>query len=448
MKQTVTRIAPSPTGTLHVGTARSALFNYLFARQQNGKFIVRIEDTDQSRSTKEYEQDILEGLAWLGLEYDELYRQSERSDYYTGALKRLIDRDAAYISREPAKDEQEREVEVVRLRNPGERVTFQDLIRGEVSFDTAELGDFVIARSLHEPLYHLAVVVDDAEMDVTHVIRGEDHISNTPRQMLIQRALGYTTPHYAHIPMILAADRSKLSKRKGAKSIAEFRAEGYFADALVNYLALLGWNPGTEQELFSHDELVQSFSIEKVNKAGAIFSEEKLRWFNRTHVKELGSKELQQYIEPYFSQRLKELAGYNEKVLARALPLISERVEVASDVTALAKAGEFDFFFSRPSYGKELLIAKKGNAEDTAAHLDALEKMLERLEEFTPDTIKDTVWPYAEKHGRSAVLWPLRAALSGKEKSPDPFSIAAAIGREETIERLHYAQSLLSTQTT
>lgn len=271
----VVRIAPSPTGKFHLGSARTALFNFLFARQHGGKFILRIEDTDRDRSKKEFETDIIENLKWLKLDYDGFYRQSERGELYKKYLKKLIDDGHAYIDEE----------NVIRFKNPNKKVKFSDLIRGEIEFDTTELLDFVIAKSLDEPLYHLAVTVDDHEMGVTHVIRGEDHISNTPRQILIQEAVGAQRPIYAHLPLILAPDRSKLSKRKHGESVSldYYREKGISAAAIINYLALLGWNPGTEQEIFTLEELIRVFDLAKVNKAGAMFDEKKLAWVNRKH---------------------------------------------------------------------------------------------------------------------------------------------------------------------
>ncbi|MBT3283058.1 glutamate--tRNA ligase, partial [bacterium] len=232
LKEIRTRIAPSPTGDLHIGTARTALFSYLFAKQNNGKFVVRIEDTDKERSTKESESDIFNGLKWLGLKEDELYRQSERTDIYKKYIQQMLDASTAYVSKEESKAKAGEQVEVVRLKNEGKKVEFEDMVRGKIEFDTTELGDFVIARSIDDPLYHLAVVVDDHEMAISHIIRGEDHISNTPRQILIQEALGIERPKYAHIPLILAPDRSKMSKRRNATSITEYRQKGYISSAL------------------------------------------------------------------------------------------------------------------------------------------------------------------------------------------------------------------------
>lgn len=278
----VTRFPPSPTGPLHIGNVRTALFNYIFAKQKGGDFVVRIEDTDRLRSKKEYEESMLESLKWLGLERDgELWHQSERTEVYKSYLNKLIQTNKAYVSTETEGENRE----VVRFRNPNKQVVFEDLVRGKVEFDTTELGDFIIAKNLDEPLYHLAVVVDDFEAGITHVIRGEDHISNTPRQILIQEAISVSRPIYAHLPLILASDRSKLSKRKHGESVSldYYRQKGYSPAAIINYLALLGWNPGTEQEIFTLDELIKVFDFARVHKGGAIFDEKKLAWVNRKH---------------------------------------------------------------------------------------------------------------------------------------------------------------------
>ena len=271
----ITRFPPSPTGNFHVGSARTALFNFLFARKNNGKFILRIEDTDKARSKKEFEDDIFESLEWLGLKYDEFYRQSDRGKIYRTYIEKILDDGSIY----------EDEDKIIRFKNPNKKVKFNDLVRGEIEFDTTELKDFIIAKSVDEPLYHLAVVIDDFESNITHVIRGEDHISNTPRQILIQEAIGAPRPIYAHLPLILAPDRSKLSKRKHGESVSlnYYRDKGYSPEAMINYLALLGWNPGTEQEIFTLDELINVFDFSRVHKGGAIFDEKKLAWMNRKH---------------------------------------------------------------------------------------------------------------------------------------------------------------------
>ncbi|MCX6717904.1 MAG: glutamate--tRNA ligase family protein, partial [Candidatus Taylorbacteria bacterium] len=248
--------------------------------------MLRIEDTDKIRSTKESEDDIMTGIKWLGLSYDEFFRQSERERIYKAYIEKLISEDKAYISKEEVKEEGQR-AEVIRFRNPNKKVKFNDLIRGEIEFDTTELGDFVIAKSLEEPVFHLVVVVDDFEMGVTHIIRGEDHISNTPRHILIQEAISAPTPIYAHLPLMLAEDRAKLSKRKHGEmtSVKYYQKMGYTPGAFVNFLAFVGWNPGTEKEIFSLDEMIQEFDISKVQKAGAIFNPQKLLWYNKEYIK-------------------------------------------------------------------------------------------------------------------------------------------------------------------
>lgn len=444
MEKVVTRIAPSPTGLFHIGTARTALFNYLFARQHGGKFYVRIEDTDKARCKEEYEKDILDNMAWLGLEYDGLEKQSERSSLHAEKLKELIDADKAYISKEPAKDDPSVTVEVVRLRNPGTVVKFTDLIRGEISFDTTELGDFVIARSVTDPLYHFAVVVDDVDMEVTHVIRGEDHISNTPRQILILEALGCERPQYAHIPLTLAADRSKLSKRKGAVSITEYRKQGFLPSALNNYFALLGWNSGTEKEIYTMEELIHDFKIEQIQKSGAVFSMDKLKWVQKEHRKTVSKEEVRKEIEEVLQNHPEILKALLRS--DRAFDDVCERHVLKSELEEAVGQGEYDFYEKRPTVTREVLAWKKdSNPERAPERVGVLIDRLEKIDSttFNYDTVKNTVWDYAEQEGKGEILWPMRYALSGKERSPDPFLLAEALGKDETLARLTDAYSVL-----
>jgi len=439
----VVRFAPSPTGFLHIGGARTALFNYLFARSQGSKFILRIEDTDRERSTSEFEKSILETIEWLGFEYDgELLRQSERTSVYKVAIEKLIKEGKAFVSKETPKEEGDRS-EVIRFKNPNKKIVFNDLIRGEISFDTTELGDFVIAKSLEEPVFHLANVVDDADSGVTHVIRGEDHISNTPRQILIFEALGFPRPIYGHIPLILAKDRSKLSKRHGAVSVTEYRDNGYLSEALINYLALLGWNPGTDQEIFSKEDLIKTFSIDKVQKGGAVFDPEKLRWINREHLLRLPEETKFASVK---AKIIKKWKVSDEKIMT-VLPLILERIHTWGDVRSMIALGELDFFFEEPKYEKNSLLWKGDT--DTNKTKARLEKVLDLVgnipeEKFNKDEVKNSVWDFAEKEGRGSVLWPLRFSLSGKEKSPDPFTLAGVLGKKETLSRVKNAIAKLS----
>lgn len=444
----VTRIAPSPTGFLHFGLARTALFSYLFSKQHGGKYILRIEDTDLARNKPEYEEDIHEQFRWLSLVPDETYRQSEHVNRHTECLERLVESGAAYLSKEPAKDDASRTVEVVRLKNAGERITFTDMIRGEISFDTTELGDFVLARSLREPLYHMAVVVDDHDEGVTHVIRGEDHISNTQRHILIQRALGFETPAYAHLPLILMADKSKMSKRKHESSVKHYREEGILPNALINYLALLGWNPGTEQELFTLDELVKVFDVAKIGKSGAVFDREKLLWFNREYIQKMSAEEFTGYAEFAFKAAIeKRGVPYSAAVFTLLIPLLMQSASTSGEIADKSAAGEYDYFFTSPEVDAAKLPQKKDSAETAAKHLGRVHELLSAVSEdsfSTPERLKDTVWEYATMEGRGSVLWPTRYALSGMEKSPDPFQIASIIGKEETLARLLRAQAALS----
>lgn len=425
-EKVVTRFAPSPTGFLHAGNYRTAIFAYLYAKKSDGKFIVRIEDTDRVRSKKEYEDNIVETLGWLGLAHDGFFRQSDNRARHTAELERLIAEGKAYVSQETPKEEGER-AEVIRFRNPNAALTFNDALRGPITFDTTEHGDFVIARSMSEPLFHFAVVVDDHDEGVTFVIRGEDHISNTPRQLLISQALGYEAPVYMHMPLVLGPDKAKLSKRRGAKALTQYRDEGYIAEAMINCLALIGWHPEGEQELFSTEELVQLFSVERLQRSSGVFDDNKLRWFNHEHLKRLSDGE--------YAARLNAFAGV--EVDPRLVPLLKERAQTLKEAQE-ALEGEFNFL-SSVSYEPDLLLNKgKIAAAEASKHLQAVQAFLSEVPDggFTAASVKEAVWPYAEEKGRGAVLWPLRVALSGREKSPDPFTIAALVGKDEALSRI------------
>lgn len=437
------RFPPSPTGLCHVGTARMAILNYLFAKKHGGTIVFRSEDTDKERSKKEFEEDIIEQLHWLGLSWDEFARTSERIDAHVRAVERLIAENKAYISKEPSKKDPSTEVEVVRLRNPGKSITFTDLIRGDITFDTTELADFAIARAVNDPLYHLAVVVDDAEMGVTHVIRGEDHISNTPRQILIQEALGYTRPQYAHYPLHLGADKSKLSKRTGDVAVKSYRERGFLPEAMLNYIAVLGWTPPSEKEILSLQDMIAEFELEDLHKSGAVFDIEKLRWFNRQYLVQMPENtfentalvmlknELSARNIPYVEERAKYL-----------IPIIRERISVWEDLKNAVHEGEFDYYFANPALDLTKIPGKGSDAEKAGAHLQKVKEFLSSLsdEDFQDqEKVKSAVWEYASHEGRAAVLWPLRYALTGKERSPDPFLIASLIGKKETLERIETA---------
>jgi glutamyl/glutaminyl-tRNA synthetase len=385
----VTRFAPSPTGNLHSGAYRTAIFAYLYARKNGGKFVLRIEDTDKERSKKEYEENILESLKWLGLEYDVFVTQSENVGRHKDVLEKMIAEGHAYVSKEEAKDGSGVIKEIIRFKNPNLDVSFQDEFKGKVTMNTKDLGDFVIAKNSDEPLFHLAVVVDDFDAGVTHVIRGEDHVSNTPRQILIQRAIGAPTPTYAHLPLVLGIDKQKLSKRKGALAVTEYRDLGYLPEALLNMVAMVGWNPGTEQE-------EQKSGVEK-------FLPEKFH-----------------------------------TVIDKILPIIIERINYFGEVVTMVEAGEFDYYIDRPTVDLEK-VSWKGEGNDQAKiHLTESLTLLENVSEelWNKEGIKDAVWAYAESVGRGNVLWPIRFSLSGRDKSPDPFALAEILGKKETLVRL------------
>ncbi|MEK7628391.1 MAG: glutamate--tRNA ligase family protein [Patescibacteria group bacterium] len=437
-----TRIAPSPTGRMHIGTVRTALFNYLFAKRHGGTFFVRVEDTDKERNKDEWVTAIWDDFSWCGIPTDERFIQSQHLDRHRELLKKLVDRGVAYISKEEAKDGSGRKVEVVRLKNPGTRVTFDDAIRGEVSFDTKELGDFVIARSIDDPLYHFAVVADDGDAQVTHVLRAEEHISNTPRQILIQEALGLPRPIYGHLPLILAPDRTKLSKRKHGASIENYRAQGYSAQAIINYLALLGWNPGTPQEIFSMDELVSIFDLSQIQKSGAIFDVQKLNWFNREYIQRLPAEE-------FNKEATSRLSRYAISVseMPRIIPLIRERIATWSELDQMfAEGGELHFLIHDPAPNPVQIPWKKDAPSIAAQHLTHLATILNDapVPVFADtDAIKALIMPYAEENGRGNVLWPLRFALTGQERSPDPFTVLVLLGKATALARIKTAITAL-----
>ena len=439
----ITRFAPSPTGFLHIGGVRTALFNYLFTRKNKGTYILRIDDTDKERSKKEYEQDIIEGFKLLGLTWDnkELIRQSERSQIYKNYLNKLISENKAYISKETPEEPGDRE-EVIRFRNPNKKVIIEDLIRGQVTVDTTDLGDFIIAKSVDEPIYHFASVVDDFEMKITHVVRAEEHLANTPRQILIQEAIGAPRPIYAHIPLILAPDRTKLSKRHGATSLTDYVKMGYHKDALINFLAFLGWNPGGEREVYNLDELVDLFDITKVQKGGAIFNIEKLNWFNKEYISKLNDQEFDKLAKDFLPQWFA-----NDPRYERARGTIREKVSIFGEISKMFEHGDLAFLKESINYNPDLLLWKKSpSREESKAHLVHVRDILKDLhqDDFVVQTIRDSIWDYAEKSGRGNVLWPLRVALTGQEKSPDPFVSAYILGKDISIQRIDKAISDLS----
>ncbi|MEQ1500029.1 MAG: glutamate--tRNA ligase family protein [Parcubacteria group bacterium] len=441
-KKIVTRFAPSPTGLLHMGNYRTAVFAFLYARKNDGKFILRIEDTDRQRSKKEYEDNIVESLEWLGLKYDAFYRQSENIKDHTEVLEKLIKENKAYISKEEAKDGSGIIKEIVRFRNPKKVVAFDDLVRGRIETDTTDLGDFVIAKSLTEPLFHLAVIVDDHNEGVTHVIRGEDHIPNTPRQILIHEALGMDVPKYAHLPLVLAEDRTKLSKRKGALPVTDYKDKGYLPQTLLNFMALIGWNPGGVEEVFSLDQLIEKFDITKIQKGGGIFNPEKLDWLNKEHMKILPIDTINAEIKKRLNKNSIEVT---DDLLVKISSTIFDRISKWGDVDTMVREGELSYFFDDPKYDSTLLCWKGKSLTEAKEHLSWIEKTLKPADDSmfeSAEKVKSLIFDYATEKGRGDVLWPLRVALSGKEKSPDPFTLLYILGKEKSLSRINNAINL------
>lgn len=458
------RFAPSPTGSLHLGSVRTALFNWLFARHEGGKFLLRIENTDMTRSKKEHEEGIFKNLEWLGLDWDEKeVRQSDRIAVYEKFLRKLIDDRKAYycfcteeeleterqaqlsqglppkyggrcraISPEAAEAKLKTTPAVIRFRVPEKKIAFNDLVRGRTEFNVALSGDFIIAKSLMEPLYNFAVVVDDEEMDISHVIRGEDHLSNTPKQIALQEALGFKIPHYAHLPLILGPDKKKLSKRFVSTSIDEYRNKGYLPESILNFLVLLGWHPLVDREVISVAEMVKEFEIKRVQKAGGVFNEEKLEWLNGHYIKHLPIEDLIGYLAPFLPSEWLHKKAFVKKVLE----VERERMHTVSDFVPLAK-----MFFELPIYTGALLAWKESEPAKTAEMLRGAGSILRDVSEkdFSKEKLTAVLMPFAEAKGRGDVLWPLRVALSGSEASPGPVELLDILGKDESLRRIDQA---------
>lgn len=444
----ITRFPPSPTGHAHIGSYRTAIFNYLFSRKHKGKFLLRIEDTDKARSKDEYTEGIKASLEWLGLEYDGFSVQTENMPAHKAAMQKLIDEGKAYVSKEEAKDGSGVIKDIIRFKNPNKSVTFKDLILGDITQDTTDLGDFVIGRNIEDPLYHLAVVVDDMNSGVSHVIRGMDHISNTPRQVLLIEALGGTVPEYAHIPLVLGDDKSKLSKRKGALSVMEYQKRGYLPQAILNAATFIGFNPGGEKEIYTKEELIQEFDFNKVQKSGAVFNPVKLDWFNSEHMKLLSEAEYLGGARAFVPADLK--AKVLDITLDKILLANRDRISYYGQ---LAEVFADTYMFETPDVSADLLIVpekmRKGNdvtAESTKTILTDALALIEKTDDAdfaSIDSVKHIVWAYAEEKGRGIVLWPLRIALTAKEKSMDPFSMMWILNRDEVVKRLTNAIAVL-----
>ncbi|MFA4029735.1 MAG: hypothetical protein GDYSWBUE_001029 [Candidatus Fervidibacterota bacterium] len=471
------RIAPAPTGALHVGTARTALFNWLFARKHGGEFLLRIEDTDKERSKPEFVEQIIEGLKWLGLEWDEgPFFQSERLQVYRDEAYRLLEEGKAYLCFCTPEELEERRRQMLseglpprydrrcRYLNDSERkrmlsegrkyvlrfamptdgeTKFYDLVRGEISVRNEELDDFVILKSDGTPTYNFACVVDDHEMRITHVIRGEDHIPNTPRQIWLYAALGYEPPQFAHLPLLLGQDRSKLSKRHGATSLLEYRDMGILPEAMFNFLALLGWSPGGSggEEIFSRDELIERFEITQVKPSGAIFNLEKLLWMNAHYIRQCNLERLTGLCIPYLrgSNLISSEESEAELQLARkAIGLVRDRMKLLSEAPSLC-----DYFFKDPIEYEPDGVRKWLSQDDVSELLEELAQRLEMLEQFDAAAVETTLRKLAQERGISAarLIHPTRLAVTGRTVGPGLFELMEVVGKDACVRRLRKCAS-------
>lgn len=466
----VTRFAPSPTGHLHIGGGRTALFCWLLARHFGGEFRLRIEDTDRERSRQEYTDSILASMRWMGLDWDgELSYQSQREDLYNHYVDQLLESGHAYwctcsneeveAMREVARAKGEkpryngrcRELglgpgpgRVVRLKTPmSGRVVFDDMVKGTIAVDVNELDDMVLRRSDGSPTYNMAVVVDDHDMGVTHVLRGDDHVSNTPKQILLYQALGFELPVFGHVPMILGPDRQKLSKRHGARAVIEYEKDGLLPQALDNYLVRLGWSHG-DKEIFSLEELVELFDGTSLNSAASAFDQEKLQWLNGHYLRETPVTKLAALVQPFLLERESEECTpqhpencvLSQERLELMVPLYQERVanlkELAQALTVLLPA-------AKPLPCEEK--AAKALTEEGKAHVQALRELLATVADFGPESLEALIHGYVEGNGLKfkQVGPPLRAALTGQAGGPSLHLILNVIGREESLKRLNWA---------
>lgn len=462
------RFAPSPTGHLHIGGARTALFNWLYARRFDGAFILRIEDTDRTRSTEEFIAAIIEGMNWLGLEWDEgPFRQTDRFDIYRSYAERLIKEGRAYYCYCTAEELEMRRKEAMeqgksprydgRCRHlkepPGGRsaavrfmmpqsghTVVDDLLRGKIVFENSQLDDLIILRSDGTPTYNLTVVVDDVDMKITHIIRGDDHLNNTPKQIRLYQAFGYEVPDFAHLPMILGSDKTRLSKRHGATSVMAYREMGYLPEALLNYLARLGWSHG-DQEIFNRDELVRYFSFENVGKAAAVFNPEKLLWLNSQYIMNTPPDVLAELVKPFLIRA--KIISEEEKLdlgwLSRAVDTLKERSKTLVDL-----AGSLRYYISVDVEYDQKARDKFLN-EKTLPYLSDLRQRLDALPGFSHDSLEQTFRSVTETHGikLGALAQPVRVAVTGGTESPGIFEVLEVLGKEKTLKKLDNALKVI-----
>lgn len=456
------RIAPSPTGAIHVGLVRSALYNWLFARHNNGKFILRIEDTDATRSTQESVQAIIEGFKWVDIDWDEgPYFQSQRFDIYRNYAQKLLQDKKAYYcycnpdeleaerqkawqrkiawkydrrcynldSQTIAKYEAENRPKAIRFLIPDQPVQFTDIIHGEIKKEPQDIEDFIIMRADSTPTYNFSVVIDDAEMKLTYIIRAVEHLANTPKQILLYQAFGYPIPQFAHLPLILGTDKKKLSKRHGALSLLEYKKEGYLAEAIINFLALLGWSPGGDLEIMDRTKLIELFSLERVNKANAIFDIKKLEWMNSIYIKNMDSEKLTQVLLPFLQEI--NITPDDPDRFKKILDLTKIRVRTLIELRDMVSA-----FYSEDVQYDQYAFAKFINNE-TKAYLLELSMRFDKLTDFTTTNLENELRNMADQKGiKAAVLvHPCRVALTGKSVGAPLFETIELLGKEKVQAR-------------
>ncbi len=474
-KQVRTRFAPSPTGYLHVGGLRTALYNYLFSKHQNGKFILRIEDTDQTRKVEGAVENLIETLKWAGIDYDEgpdrdggygPYTQSQRLNIYKDYAKQLIEKGHAYYcfctperldeirkkqlaaklnpsydkycARLSKEETQKRvangEKHVIRMKVPTDgELMFEDMIRGNVTIAYKMLDDQVLIKSDGFPTYHLAVVVDDHLMNITHIIRGEEWLSSVPKHILLYKYFGWEVPVMAHLPLLLNPDKSKLSKRQGDVAVEDYRSKGYLKEAILNFIAFLGWNPGDDREIFFIDQLIKEFSLERVGKSGAVFNIEKLNWLNQQHIKLKTNEDLAIFVKPHLQTA--GLINIENKYLLNVISLMKERMIFPQDFVENSI-----YFFKEPEVFDETAISKHWEKE-TSQYENLLCERLESLNEYNKTSIEDTVRKLSEelKIKTSKLIHPTRLALSGRQTGPGLFEMMEVLGKEIVVKRLRFA---------
>ncbi len=479
------RIAPSPSGFLHIGTAKMALMNWLYARQQGGAFILRLEDTDASRTEEAFVQAMCDGFTWLGIDWDEgppfgdepekgdfgPYRQSQRADLHREAARRLVESGKAYrcfCTKEVLDREAERatvkgrarysgicralsaeeaegrssEPHVVRFRVPEGRTVIHDLVQGDVESDNREFDDFVILKRNGDPIFHLAVVVDDAEMKISHVIRGDDHLTNTFKHVMLFEALGYDLPKFAHLPMVHDEHGKKYSKRLRGANVLDWREDGYLPEALVNYVALLGWNPGDDRELFTRDELVEAFSIERLGKSPAKFDLKRLQWLNGQHIRMLTDEELLGRVLPILERAGLDTGARSDEWLARMMRICKDKLATLNDIVKFT-----DFFFVEPTEYEEKPVKKHWRKDGALERLETIRRVINEADPWTSEALHEAYEAIAAEAGLGLgqFVHPTRLALTGKSVGPGLFELAELLGKDACRARVARAIEYVET---